>query len=110
MMGQTFSKCFIVLEYQWNKDYIAKWLCVNRDKPAMKCEGKCYLCKKLKTDAKKDQENPGRRMDKGSELISLWTACRLVHPLPVALQSRYPAFHELACTRRSYPPFIPPRA
>lgn len=37
----------IVTWYEVNKDYIAKNLCVNRNKPELKCCGKCYLKKQL---------------------------------------------------------------
>lgn len=110
LLAQTFSKSVLVLNYQWNKDYIARVLCVNRDKPEMKCEGKCYLCKKLKADAKKDQDDPERRIDNGSELISLWTACHLAIPSSFIIKLRYPSHHERTCTYPGYPPFIPPRA
>ena len=44
---QCVVKCGIVAWYQINKDYIAKNLCENKDKPQLKCCGKCYLKKKL---------------------------------------------------------------
>ena len=34
--------------YEINKDYVARELCVNKNKPWMKCCGKCYLRKQLK--------------------------------------------------------------
>lgn len=36
------------VEYAFNKCYIAKVLCENKDKPRLKCDGKCYLKKQLK--------------------------------------------------------------
>ncbi len=30
-----------------NQDYIAKFFCVNQDKPELDCNGKCYLMQKL---------------------------------------------------------------
>jgi len=36
-----------VLEYIVNYDYISKKLCINKDKPALKCNGKCHLMKQL---------------------------------------------------------------
>ncbi len=41
------------VEYAINYDYISKTLCINKDKPMMHCNGKCYLMKKIK----KQQEN-----------------------------------------------------
>lgn len=36
-----------VVEYFVNYDYISKVLCENKDKPQMKCNGKCHLMKEL---------------------------------------------------------------
>jgi len=35
------------LEYAFNKVYIIQQLCENRFRPEMKCEGKCYLARRL---------------------------------------------------------------
>lgn len=52
---QTFSTFIIQADFFLNRSYIAKNLCVNRDKPLMHCNGKCYLSKKLKDQEKQDQ-------------------------------------------------------
>ncbi|RMG83363.1 MAG: hypothetical protein D6707_01185 [Bacteroidetes bacterium] len=39
---------FPVINYFVNYDYISKELCENKDKPELKCHGKCYLQKELK--------------------------------------------------------------
>jgi len=49
---QTFSSFLIEADFFLNKDYIAKNLCVNRDKPMMHCNGKCFLAKKLNEEGK----------------------------------------------------------
>jgi len=36
------------IEYAVNKEYIAKYLCINRAEPHGCCEGKCYLEKEIK--------------------------------------------------------------
>ena len=36
------------IQYAVFKDYIAKNLCVNKDKPKSCCQGKCYLEKQIK--------------------------------------------------------------
>ncbi|WP_413998030.1 hypothetical protein ACMDB5_09535 [Flavobacterium sp. W1B] len=38
---------FPVVEYVVNYDYISKVLCVNKEKPKLHCDGKCYLMKEL---------------------------------------------------------------
>jgi len=62
---QSLVKIGMVAWYQVNKDYIAKNLCENRNKPQMKCCGKCYLRKQLK---KADNNNtPARHVPGKSE-------------------------------------------
>jgi hypothetical protein len=40
----------LVAGYEMNRNYIAAELCVNKAKPAMHCNGKCYLAKKIKDE------------------------------------------------------------
>ena len=46
-----------------NKDYIAKVLCINIDKPQLNCNGKCFLTKKI-AEAEKKQQNQERKAQK----------------------------------------------
>ena len=48
MLIQILSRVFIVLDYQINKDYITQFLCINKSKPELNCQGHCYLQKQLK--------------------------------------------------------------
>jgi hypothetical protein len=43
------------LEYIVNYDYIVKELCENKEKPALKCNGKCHLMKELAKTAEDDK-------------------------------------------------------
>lgn len=46
-----------VFEYVVNQDYISEYLCINKDKPMMNCDGKCYLSKMLQEDQNEKQQN-----------------------------------------------------
>ncbi|WP_303318831.1 hypothetical protein Q4Q34_05090 [Flavivirga abyssicola] len=35
------------VEYVLNQDYIAEFLCINKDKPELQCNGKCHLAKEF---------------------------------------------------------------
>jgi hypothetical protein len=61
---QTFSSFVIQANYYLNKDYIAKVLCINREKPKMHCNGKCYLAKKLKEQERQEQQSPNPKLEK----------------------------------------------
>ena len=47
LICSSFSRFIVYAGFEANKEYIAKVLCVNRDKPWMHCNGKCYLVKKV---------------------------------------------------------------
>jgi hypothetical protein len=108
-LGQTFDQGLIFLDYQLNKSRIAATLCENRDKPQMKCEGRCYLCKRLKNEQKKDQDNPERRAENKFESIPFPTGIALSHPAPRILTTRYPSFEESANTIFTPSFFHPPQ-
>lgn len=46
-----------LLEYYANYDYIVTVLCENRDKPALECNGKCYLQSQIKKIDFKNSHN-----------------------------------------------------
>ena len=46
-----------LFEYIIEHDYIAEFLCVNRDRPELKCEGKCYLMQQLAQQHKEKRQN-----------------------------------------------------
>lgn len=54
---QSFSKVWIFISFKTNQDHIAKVLCINRNKPEVRCNGKCVL--KRWTKAAEDKENKG---------------------------------------------------
>lgn len=44
------------IEYVINYDYISKVLCINQDKPEMKCDGKCHLKKQINKSAEESND------------------------------------------------------
>ena len=42
------------VEYAVNYDYISKVLCINKDKPALQCNGKCQLMQKIEQQQEDD--------------------------------------------------------
>lgn len=42
------------IEYIINQDYITEFLCINKDKPQLQCNGKCHLAKQIEKQQEKD--------------------------------------------------------
>lgn len=53
ILMQNFTKVYILLNFQVNRDYIAKNLCVKKNEVNNCCKGKCQLQKQLEKDEKK---------------------------------------------------------
>lgn len=46
-----------LVEYAINYDYISKVLCINKDKPELRCNGKCQLMKELEKQQDEDYKS-----------------------------------------------------
>lgn len=46
-----------LVEYLINEDYIAEFLCINKDKVELQCNGKCYLMQKLQEQNDEKKQN-----------------------------------------------------
>jgi hypothetical protein len=63
LVSHTLSQLVIVSNFLLNQDYIAKNLCVNKEKPVLKCNGKCHLAKELKENEEKKTEKVEIKID-----------------------------------------------
>lgn len=53
------QKMWIITDFEINREYIARVLCINRDKPEMGCNGKCHLKEQLqKTENPREEKSP----------------------------------------------------
>ena len=68
-LSQLSGRYFVMLDFYINQEFIAKNLCVNRDKPQMHCNGHCQLKRRLTEEERKEQESPEHRADNRSEIF-----------------------------------------
>jgi len=69
MLVQCFSDQFVQLDYYLDTVAFAK-NCVNKARPAMHCNGKCQMMKKIQQQEKKDEQVPVRRGENKNEVLS----------------------------------------
>lgn len=74
----TFQALLIQSSFYVNSHYIIKELCVNRFKPAMHCDGKCYLKKQLKATEKNKKENSNRAENNTTINLFITTKSNLI--------------------------------
>lgn len=87
---QLSGRYFVMLDFYLNQQYIAKNLCVNRDKPSLHCNGKCHLNKKLKEEDKRDQDNPERKDHRSEIFYAAWYQHQGIQPASAHLNKNYP--------------------
>lgn len=97
-----------LFEYIIEHDYIAEFLCVNKDKPELDCDGKCYLMQQLaKQNDEKRQNLPKVSMEEYPigfvQLMSISSAktTGFVKPLQYIYENNYRYLY-------SYSDFHPP--
>ena len=63
LISANFSSLFVYAGFELNRDYVAKNLCINRNKPWLHCNGKCYFMRKIK-EAQEKEKNQERSAQK----------------------------------------------
>lgn len=64
MTCQFFIKIGIVQYCQLNKEFIATTLCINKDKPELECDGRCYLEDQLNKQDEQEEKLPSQLNEK----------------------------------------------
>ncbi|MGI4743241.1 MAG: hypothetical protein ACRYG7_49450 [Janthinobacterium lividum] len=55
---QTFSREVLVVDFTLNRATITARFCVNKARPQLHCDGKCYFAKKLKQQEERESKVP----------------------------------------------------
>ena len=111
---QLTARFAVIGYYKLNKNYIARNLCENKDKPKSTCCGKCYLRKQLKKVD--DNESPVKKApvktEKNEILVAVVTPPRhfSIQPLIVAdaTSIQNPVFQSMYASAVPFSVFHPP--
>jgi hypothetical protein len=97
LISSNFSRFFIYAGFELNHKYIAENLCVNRSRPWMHCDGKCYFMRKIKES--QDNEKKQERADQKNNYQE---------GLPVSFAVITPKFKEEILLKITYPRTVTP--
>jgi hypothetical protein len=92
---QTFSRELLVVNFTLNRATITARFCVNKARPALHCDGKCYFAKKLKQQEERESKAPSplkERLEMLPAMFSGWQA---------------PVVARVPQAARRYAPFVP---
>lgn len=70
----VFRPLIPLAEYAVNYDYIVNTLCVNKTKPELHCNGKCYLSKELAKANNETESTPFNKIkNSGQKILDMYT-------------------------------------
>lgn len=61
-----------MIDYAVNYDYISQVLCINKDKPVLKCNGKCHLMQELAKATDDDKPITSNKKQNTIQLVDLF--------------------------------------
>ena len=70
---QIFYAAVVNCWFYANRSYVTQKYCVNKDRPTLKCNGKCYLNKQLKKAEEKGDSDTPKQTKKWEEI----SACKV---------------------------------
>jgi hypothetical protein len=99
----------IGLYYHFNKEYISKQLCVNRNNPQMHCNGHCFLSKQLKK-AEQNEKRSAQFIKEKDEIAPDNSALSKLNYFPVYRPQSFLSFNSTLYVSGSNNPLIKPPA
>ena len=82
---QTFSREVLVVDFTLNRAAITARFCVNKARPQLHCDGKCYFAKQLKKQEERENKAPNSLKERLEMLPAAFRS--LVPPVPACWAS-----------------------
>ena len=87
---QTFSREVLVVDYTLNRATITARFCVNKARPQLHCDGKCYFAKQLKKQEERESKSAGPLKERLEMLAATFRPWQPLAARPLArAASRY---------------------
>jgi hypothetical protein len=99
---QTFSQELLVVDYQVNKARITRLYCVNKARPKLHCDGKCYLAQQLRKAENAEKKAPVGMAKVKYEVLPMQAVC-----LPMPARHWPPVARRFPCIPAALYAFVP---
>lgn len=66
--------------YRINQTYVANNLCINKNNPQLRCDGKCYLSKQIENNAKSNAQPAGNKKEQSETAVCLLPKAFIIAP------------------------------
>ena len=113
VFAANFSSVFVYVGFKLNQQYIAANLCVNRFKPSLHCNGKCYFMRKIKQAEDNDKKQAAKDSSCRLEMSFIQQSFNITFYEPViidTLSAGFPVFDYQYTSRYLSSIFKPPKS
>lgn len=108
----TSSRFFIFAGFELNQKYITENLCINKSKPWLHCNGKCYYKKNISQSEESEKKQAGKDNSNRLEVSYFQEPFRLCFITPIQLDGKiasFPAYSYQYSSRYIETIFRPPK-
>jgi hypothetical protein len=112
LISSNFSRFFAYAGFELNQRYISQNLCVNKARPWMNCNGKCYFMKKIKQAEDNEKKQAQKDQLNRLEIPIFGDTYRITFTSPLVLETSsglYPAYSYTYSSRHIGTAFKPPK-
>jgi hypothetical protein len=88
LTSKLFYSFFWQVNFYINQQEITRLECENKDKPSMKCNGKCYLAKQLQK-AEEELNEKKSKQEQSKNTIKLMEGSAFIAPRKIAFSSNF---------------------
>jgi hypothetical protein len=110
LFAENISRLLVTAAFELNRPYIAEYFCVNKDKPLLHCDGKCYLARKLKEAEEKEKQSEKESLKVSYQPASIVEKTIWTFPVPPNKEIHQPFDIPFLLPSRPSKIFHPPRA
>lgn len=97
LVSSNCSRFFVYAGFELNKKYIAGNLCINKDRPWLHCNGKCYFMKKIRQAEENEKKQEAKDNLNKMEVSFFQEPYRVAFVEPIILSVRQAIFPSYAC-------------
>ncbi len=72
-MLPNLTKIGLLIDFTVNQDFITEVFCINKEKPAVTCHGKCYLSQQLKKAEEQEEKQASTNKKERLEVIDYYS-------------------------------------
>lgn len=112
LISSNFTQLFVYAGFKVNQKFIADKLCINRSRPWMHCNGKCYFMKKIQQASENEKKQEAKDNLNRLEISFFQEPFRLSFIEPTTLEtakSSFPAYTYQYSSRYIETIFRPPK-